>query len=75
MSYNRFDLEQSIMDCWHILEDIKTLSENVCEGDLTKDQITNVLLGMEELYQLRFEKTYRIFEQVMQRNNSYNGLI
>jgi hypothetical protein len=63
------------MDCWHILEDIKTLSENVCEGDLTKDQITNVLLGMEELYQLRFEKTYRIFEQVMQRNNSYNGLI
>jgi hypothetical protein len=30
---------------------------------MTKDQITNVLMGLEQLYQLRFDKLFRMFEQ------------
>jgi len=58
-----YDLEQQIMECWHITDDIKILSEEVIEGDLSKDQITNVLIGLEQLYALRFNKLFRTYEK------------
>lgn len=58
---DRFDLEQQIQQCWSIIEDIKLLNESVLERDLTTDQISNVLLGMESLYNLKFEKLWDIF--------------
>lgn len=62
---NRFDLEQQIMDCWHVVDDLKVLFENVVEDEnLTKDTISNVVLGLEELYQMKFDKLFRTFEQV-----------
>lgn len=63
---NRFDLEQQIMDCWHVVDDLKVLFENVVEDEnLTKDTISNVVLGLEELYQMKFDKLFRTFEQVV----------
>jgi len=58
----RFDFEQEIMDCWHVTDDIDTLLEAVLEKDLTTDQIANVLLGMSELYKLKFDRTFATFE-------------
>ena len=58
-----YDLEQQIMECWHITDDIKILTEEVIEGDLSKDQITNVLIGLEQLYALRFNKLFRTYEK------------
>jgi hypothetical protein len=60
----RFELEQQIMNCWNVVDDLYTLFEEVCENDeLTQDQISNILLGLKELYQLKFEKLFRQFEQ------------
>lgn len=60
---NRFDLEQSILNCWHIVDDIDILYKNVCENDeLSKDDIANVLLGMKTIYNMRFDETFRQFE-------------
>jgi hypothetical protein len=60
----RFQLEQQIMNCWNVVDDLYTLFEEVCENDeLTQDQISNILLGLKELYQLKFEKLFRQFEQ------------
>lgn len=61
----RFDLEQQIMDCWHVVDDLKILTERVLDGPkpMTEDEISNVLIGMEHLYQLKFEKCFRLFEQ------------
>jgi hypothetical protein len=53
------------MSCWHVTTDIKDLSEEVLEGDMTKDQITNVLIGMEQMYEIRFNKLFRQFEQLV----------
>lgn len=61
----RFDFEQQIMDCWHIVDDVKILCESVLEKDLEKDQIANVLLGLEQLYQLKFEKMFLTFENLI----------
>lgn len=66
--FNRFDFEQQIMACWGITTDLKDLSEEVLEGDLSKDQITNVLIGIEQLYNIRFEKLFRQFEQLVREH-------
>ena len=63
---DRFDLEQQIMACWNITSDIDTLLEGVIESDMTPDQIANILLGMKQLYELKFDKLFNTFEQLMQ---------
>jgi len=62
---NRFDLEQDIMRAWNIIDDIKLLNQMIMDGkfNLTEDKISNILLGMEEIYSLRFEKMFDTFEK------------
>ena len=62
---NRFTMEQEIMGCWNVVEDLKLLNEGVLERDLTRDQISNILLGMQELYQLKFDILFQTFEQLI----------
>lgn len=59
-----FDLEQNIQNCWNVVDDINLLCESVLERDLTKDEISNALLGMKTLYQLKFEKAFSDFENI-----------
>lgn len=63
---DRFDLEQQIMACWNVTSDIDTLCEGVLESDMTNDQIANILLGMKQLYELKFDKMFRTFEELIQ---------
>jgi hypothetical protein len=61
--YDRFDLEESITQMANILDDIKILSENIMEDlECDKDKILNALIGMETIYQMRFDKTIDIME-------------
>jgi hypothetical protein len=64
---DRFDLEQNIMKCWNVTDDINLLYENVMDSnpELTTDQIANALLGMHQLYEMKFEKLFRNFEQLV----------
>ena len=59
-----FQLEQEILDCWTITKNIDTVLEGVLEYDLTPDQIANALLGLKELYEIKFDKACRTFESV-----------
>ena len=63
---DRFDLEQQIMACWNVTSDIDTLCEGVIESDMTTDQIANILLGMKQLYELKFDKMFRTYEELIQ---------
>lgn len=60
-----YDLEQQIMECWHITDDVSVLTEEILEGDLSKDKIINVLTGLEQLYAIRFNKLFRTYEQLL----------
>lgn len=62
---NQFDMEQQIMTCWNVCEDLDTLSEGVVERNMTTDNIANVLIGMKDLYQLKFEKLMEQFEDLV----------
>lgn len=59
-----YNLEQPIMACWNITEDIDTLFKHVIEHDLTKDEISNVLLGLKALYDMKFQDLFDEFEAV-----------
>jgi hypothetical protein len=59
---DRFDFEQQIQKCWMVTDDIYELSEAILEHELTTDQITNILFGMKEMYELKFNKLWDLFE-------------
>lgn len=66
---NRFDLEQDIMNCWSVVEDIKELSR--CKMDrrkMTEDEVNNYLLGLETIYQVKFERLFETFEMLIRQN-------
>jgi hypothetical protein len=67
---DRFDLEQQIMNCWNIIEDIKLLNLYVLEGkpeggEMTTDDISNYLLGLETIYGLKFDQLFNIFSTLV----------
>lgn len=63
---DRFDLEQQILDCWKIVDDLKLLSEYVMEdSSANTDSIANVTIGLEQLYQIKFDKLFRTFEELI----------
>ena len=61
---DRFDFESQITKCWTVTDDIYDLAEAILEHDLSKDQITNVLFGMKETNEIRFNKLWDLFEDV-----------
>ena len=72
MNKDRFDLEQQIMDCWSVVDDINTVYEYFgdhpdmagCPAKV-EDEMMNLLLGMKTMYQVKFDKLFRIFEQLV----------
>ena len=59
----RFDLEQEIMHCWNIVDDIKLIyTTHLDKRELTDDELANILIGLEKLYQIKFETLFETFE-------------
>jgi hypothetical protein len=64
MSNIRFELEQQIMNCWSVVDDIKALNIQMNDvGNMSQDQIANYLLGLETIYQVKFEQLFSTFEK------------
>lgn len=62
MTYNRFDHEQQIMRCWNIVEDLKELNVAVLEKDISRDKISNIIMGLADMYELKFDTLFSMFE-------------
>ena len=62
---DRFDLEQDIFKCWHLVDDIDQLTELVMDRDASKDTISNILIGLSALYGDRFQKLMNNFEELI----------
>jgi len=64
----RFDLEQEIMDCWMVTDDIKTIYKYHLDKEaLSEDDLANVLIGLEKLYQMKFELLFDTFETLIEQ--------
>lgn len=65
----RFDLEQDIMNCWSVVDDVKELSRCMLDRrKMTEDEISNYLLGIETIYQVKFERLFETFEMLIRQN-------
>jgi hypothetical protein len=65
MSIDRFDLEQHIMNCWNVCEDIKAVIKMHDIRNMSEDELLNVMIGLEALYQLKFETLFNVFEKMI----------
>jgi hypothetical protein len=71
MSKGIFDLEQQILQCWNVVDDIKLLYKHFGDNPRfegldpkAEDEMMNLLLGLESMYQLKFDTMFRTFEDV-----------
>ena len=62
---DRFHFEEDIYKCWHIVDDLKQLTEMAVDRDASTDDIANVLLGLHTLYDDRFEQLMENFESLL----------
>ena len=64
-----YSLEQHIMECWHLVDDVNLLYEQVMDNDLHKDQdkLANALLGLYTVYGMKFEKAFNAYEEALKR--------
>ena len=69
-----YDLEPMILDCWKVCNDIDTVFKQIGDGapEPTHDELMNTLMGINQLYEWKFEQLFEMFEMVirMQRENN-----
>lgn len=66
----QFDLEDMLMKCWHVTDDIElviTMVENIDIDAKDKDKLMNVLIGMKELYNARYNAMFEVFEDIVRQ--------
>ena len=66
--FDRFDFEQQIMNCWNVTSDIRTVTEYLLDAPLEdgrEDKIANMLMGIEALYNAKFNKLFLQFEDLV----------
>lgn len=63
----RFDLEQQMLACWQITDDLEVIYDNIMGDDsLTKNDIADLLLGLQKLYTMKFQKQSLVFDELLQ---------
>jgi hypothetical protein len=65
---NRFDLEQQLIDCWKVTDDLQLAFELSVDNE-DPDRMANLLLGMKTLYELKFNKLWDTFETCVQNRD------
>lgn len=67
MTTTTFDLEQSIMQNWGITDDLRTIVTGIHEHGIPIDQVAAMLTGLAELYELKFDRTYNEFSDLVSK--------
>jgi hypothetical protein len=61
-----FELEQNILKCWNVIVDIRDIVNDLESGDMTQQDAISGLRAFADVYQMRFDRTFRGYEQVCQ---------
>ena len=75
--FNRFDFEQLLLECWRVTSDIKLLNEMHQDkpGQMSHDDVANYLLGLETIYEVKFQKLFDMFTNLIScKSNSNSSL-
>ena len=70
---NRFELEQQLLQCWHITDDINTVINYIAQQPdipaTNQDELLNMLGGMKSLYHHRFRDMMKLFEALIKKGD------
>jgi hypothetical protein len=67
MIKDRFDLEQEIMKCWNVCEDIEAFI-NVRDS-MDEDRQLNYLIGLKAMYEVKFDTLWKTFESCIRERS------
>ena len=62
---DRFTLESKITDTYNFVTHINDLSDSVCNGNLSQDEIVNALNGLSILLKCHTDKLFEVFSQAL----------
>lgn len=64
----QYTLEDRMMACWNVVEDIDSLYSYVMESEkLDRDFISNYLLGLSTIYELKHQECFAEFENCLKK--------
>lgn len=70
---SRFDLEEQLIECWNVIGDIRLVADHIADSrefeslDLKDlDKILNLLLGLEHIYEVKFNRAFDTFEKLVE---------
>ena len=71
---NRFDLEEDMSNLNQIGEDIETIIYAIGDSPnkYTEDQLLNMLIGIKQLHDTRYEKMWTTFEHLIKDGSISN---
>jgi hypothetical protein len=64
---NRFDLEEAMSQLYNMGDDIDIVLHAYMDANVrpTEDQMANMLIGIKELHNARYQKLWQIFEDLI----------
>ena len=67
MKYNRFDLEEEIMNIWQTEDDLGAVVHRMMEDPdpIPNKEIANLLISISKIHDLRCQKLFDIFEKMV----------
>ena len=65
-----YELESLIMNCWLVCDDLETVFKQIGDGERepTHDELMNALMGMQQLYQWKFEQLFDKYEELLRKD-------
>jgi hypothetical protein len=58
----RFKLEEHIMDCWGVIEDLDLIKESLNEPEVNTEEVVN---SVRVLYEMKFVRLFNTFERLI----------
>lgn len=65
-AYSRFELEEAVVACFNVADDLGLVVEEVLEGNVGPDELANMLQGLAAVHKLRCDKAFRILSQLIE---------
>lgn len=62
MSDKMYELEQQILQCWEITDNLKVMAT---KNDLTKEDLQTIIRGMVILYDLKFDSLFQTYSKLL----------
>lgn len=69
--YDRFDLESAIQTVWNTKDDLELITQQMIDGSepMTEDDLSNVMVGLSELHDIRCKKLFSVFETMLREKS------